>query len=149
MQESDKQRLDQEWVELLNEVRVVLPGTEVLFAFLLTLPFTARFDSLRDLDRTVYTIAFLMAGLANILLMTPSAQHRLLWRRHKKDTQLRIATGFMLVGIGALAVAVVSVAFLVMDVIYSNQFAGVVAAVAVGIILFGWFIWPLVLRVRA
>jgi MFS family permease len=148
MPNSEEERLDQEWGELLEEVRVVLPGTEVLFAFLLGLPFTSRFAELRDPDRTAYTIAFLAAGIATLLLIAPSAQHRLLWRQHRKEQQLKIATGFALAGTAFTALAIASAVFLVMDVLYTNAISALVAAGAVGIILGGWYALPLTVRFR-
>ena len=97
------ERLDQEWTELLEELRVVLPGTEVLFAFLLILPFTQRFDDVAGTDKTVYTVAFLAAAAATLLLMAPSAHHRLLWRTHRKAPELKLATGFAIAGTFCLA----------------------------------------------
>lgn len=148
MAHSEEEQLDQEWGELLEEVRVVLPGTEVLFAFLLGLPFTSPFAELRDLDKRVYTVAFLTAGIATVLLIAPSAQHRLLWRQRRKEQQLRIATRFTIAGTACLAVTIASVIFLVMDMLYTNAISALAAAVAVGIILAGWYVLPLAVRLR-
>ncbi|MGD9892077.1 MAG: DUF6328 family protein [Dehalococcoidia bacterium] len=146
--QSEEEQLDQEWGELLEEVRVVLPGTEVLFAFLLGLPFTSLFGELRDLDKRIYTVAFLTAGIATVLLIAPSAQHRLLWRQQRKEQQLEIATRFTIAGTACLAVTIASVIFLVMDMLYTNAFSALAAAGAVGIILVGWYVLPLAIRLR-
>jgi hypothetical protein len=146
MAHSEHEQLDQEWGELLDEVRVVLPGTEVLFAFLLGLPFTTLFGELRDIDKRVYTLAFLAAGIATVLLVAPSAQHRLLWRQHRKEQQLKIATGFTIAGTACLAVTISSVIFLVMDVLYTNAHSALAAAGTVGIIIVGWYVLPLAVR---
>ena len=146
MPQSEEDQLDQEWGELLDEVRVVLPGTEVLFAFLLGLPFTSLFGELRDLDKRVYTVAFLMAGIATVLLVAPSAQHRLLWRQQRKEQQLEIATRFTIAGTACLAVTIASVIFLVMDVLYTNALSALAAALTVAIIIIGWYVLPLTVR---
>ena len=140
------ERLDQEWTELLEELRVVLPGTEVLFAFLLSLPFTQRFDEVAGADKTVYTIAFLAAAAATLLLVAPSAQHRLLWRQGRKAPELKLATGFAIAGTACLAVAVACVVYVVTHVLYSNQLPALATALAVVLILGGWYGVPLVLR---
>jgi hypothetical protein len=148
MVDTREERLNQEWTELLDEVRVVLPGTEVLFAFLLSLPFTDRFGTVARSDKTVYTVAFLAAALATLLLVAPSAQHRLLWRQQRKDVQLRIATAFALAGIACLAVAVSSVVFLVLHVLYAGVLPAVATAIAIAIIMLGWYGVPVVVRLR-
>ena len=77
MAEDHKERVDRELIELLNEIRVVLPGAQVLFAFLLTLPFAQRFGSLTGLDRDAYFAAFLCTAVGTSMLMAPSMNHRL------------------------------------------------------------------------
>ena len=141
------ERLDQEWTELLEELRVVLPGTEVLFAFLLSLPFTQRFGEVAGSDKTVYTVAFLAAAAA-LLLMAPSAQHRLLWRTHRKAPELKLATGFAIAGTFCLAVAVACVVYVVMHALYETRLPALTTAGAVALILVGWYAVPLALRLR-
>ena len=145
---TEGERLDQEWTELLEELRVVLPGTEVLFAFLLILPFTQRFDDVAGADKTVYTVAFLAAAAATLLLMAPSAQHRLLWRTHRKAPELKLATGFAIAGTFCLAVAVACVVYVVMHVLYETRLPALTTAGAVALILVGWYAVPLALRLR-
>jgi hypothetical protein len=78
--EDRKERVDRELIELLNEIRIVLPGAQVLFAFLLSLPFLSRFDLLTRVDRDAYYAAFLCTAVGTIMLMAPSANHRLRFR---------------------------------------------------------------------
>ena len=80
MVEDRKERVDRELIELLNEIRIVLPGAQVLFAFLLSLPFLSRFDLLTRVDRDAYYAAFLCTAVGTIMLMAPSANHRLRFR---------------------------------------------------------------------
>src|SRR5438034_29310 len=81
--ESKEERLDRELIELLNELRVALPGVQVLFAFLLGVPFTQRFEQVTELQKDVYCLTFLCAAFATALLTAPSAYHRLEWRRRE------------------------------------------------------------------
>lgn len=141
-----ERRLDQEWTELLNELRVLLPGTEVLFAFLLTLPFSERFGQIARSDKTIYFIAFLASATASLLLSAPSAQHRLLWRQRAKDEQLRLATALALAGTLFVAVAVTSVVFLITNLLYDNALPAVVTAGVAGLIGWFWYGQPLWVR---
>ncbi len=144
----DYGELDQEWAELLDEVRVLLPAVAVLFAFLLTVPFSQRFDEVADSDKTVYLVAFLAAAAATLLLVAPSALHRLLWRQHRKDEELKLATGFSIAGILCLAVAVASVVFVVTSVVSGTWLPALATASTVALILGCWFAAPLALRLR-
>ena len=82
--ESEKQRLNRNLDQLLQELRVVLPGVQVLFAFLLAVPFSARFGDVDDFERDVYFVALLLSAIAVAFLMAPSIQHRILFRREQK-----------------------------------------------------------------
>ena len=89
MPEDRKERVDRELIELLNELRVVLPGAQVLFAFLLVLPFTTRVE-LSALQRDVYFAAFLCTAFGTALLMAPSTNHRLRFREYDKERMLLV-----------------------------------------------------------
>lgn len=151
---SDQQRyreergLDQEWEELLDELRVVLPGTGVLFAFLLSLPFTTRFAEVTNADKTVYYSAFLAAAVATLLLTAPGAQHRLLWRQHQKNDQLIVATRLAIAGTLFLAIAIASVVFLITDFLYNSALPAVITVGIIGMIAWLWYIQPLFMRLR-
>src|SRR5215207_3749035 len=92
-------KLDRELSELLQELRVALPGVQVLFAFLLTIPFAQRFTIISGGQKTAYFIAFLSTGAATALLITPSAYHRIQWRQRDKERMLRTSTSFTLLGL--------------------------------------------------
>ena len=96
--ESKEERLDRELIELLNELRVALPGVQVLFAFLLGVPFTQRFGEVTDLQKDVYFLTFLCAAVATALLIAPSAYHRLDWRRGDKEHLLVVSNRLAIVG---------------------------------------------------
>ena len=145
--ETNKERLDRELVELLNELRVTLPGVQVLFAFLLSIPFTERFAKLTHLQRNIYFAAFIATALSSVLLMTPTAYHRLRWRQFDKEHMLRLSNVLAIIGIAFLAAAIALVVFVVTDLV----FFGIAAAVATGIVsgaaVLFWFIIPLTRRI--
>jgi Family of unknown function (DUF6328) len=144
--ETDKERVDRELIELLNEIRVALPGVQVLFAFLLILPFQQGFADITDADRAVYTVALLASALAAAVLIAPSMYHRLNFRRGKKETMLFDANKLMIVGMLATAVGVTCAVYLVTDVIYGETPALVATfAVAITFAVF-WIGLPLVRR---
>ncbi len=133
----DEDRLDRELIELLNELRVALPGVQVLFAFLLTLPFTSRFERISGGERAVYFIALLATTLASALLIAPSAFHRIRFRNRDKEALIVTSNRLLLVGLGSLAVAVVCSVFVIADLLYGTV-AGLVTAAATALV-FGWF----------
>ena len=145
--ENEKERVDRELIEFLNEVRVVLPGVQVLFAFLLTVPFTTIFD--KDVDgggRIAYIVAFFFTALAAVLMITPTPMHRLQFRTGDKEGFLRTSNRLILAGIACLAIAMVAVVWLVADLLFTPGLATVIGAVAAAIVVVLWFVLPLVSR---
>ena len=143
--EADSGRLDRELLELLQELRVVLPGVQALFAFLLIVPFNERFASVSGTERSVYIVALLASALAGVLFTTPPAFHRLRFRRHDKAQLLRIGNRCAIAGMAALAVAMVAGVFLITELLFGDLVAGALTAVvAVPILALWWFV-PLVL----
>jgi hypothetical protein len=136
-------KLDRELIELLNELRVALPGVQVLFAFLLTVPFTDRFTKLTDLQRDVYFAGFLATAVASILLMAPTAYHRIRWREADKEHMLRLSNRLALGGIVALAFAVSLVVFVVTDLLFHGVAAGIATGVVGAALVVVWFAIPL------
>jgi hypothetical protein len=147
-EESEKQRLNRELIELLNELRVVLPGVQVLFAFLLTIPFARGFPDLDRLDRDVYFGALLAAVASSILLIAPSAYHRVLFRHHDKEYVIEMATRMALVGTFALAVSISCAVFVIADFVFGGVAAGVVGALVTIMSVTFWFLLPLRRRAR-
>jgi predicted membrane channel-forming protein YqfA (hemolysin III family) len=147
-EESKDERLDRELIELLNELRVALPGVQVLFAFLLAVPFTQRFEGLTGAQEDVFFAAFLCTAVATALLIAPSAYHRLRWREHDKEHMLQLSNRLAIAGTIFLAAAIVAVVYLVTDLIFG--LAATLVATTLAAILFAW-LWyglPLVRRVR-
>jgi predicted membrane channel-forming protein YqfA (hemolysin III family) len=139
--EDDSDRLDRELIELLNELRVVLPGVQVLFAFLLTVPFTNQFSRITNGQRQVFFATFLLTAVATALLIAPSAYHRLRWRQHDKEQMLTTANRLSIGGMVFLTAALVSATFLVTDLMFHATAAAAVTAAVGGI--FAWFWWGL------
>jgi hypothetical protein len=144
--EDPKERVDRELIELLNELRVALPGVQVLFAFLLILPFQSTFQDTSTEDQVVYTAALLLTALAAALLITPSMYHRLNFRRGKKEQMLFDSNKLMIAGMICTALAIACGIYLVVDVVYGGTAA--VTAVIAAIVVFGtfWFGLPLLRR---
>jgi hypothetical protein len=143
--ETEHQRLNRELIELLNELRVALPGVQVLFAFLLTVPFTQRFEELSDGDRAAYYATVLLTATSSVLLMAPSAHHRMRFRQHAKEQMLHAANAFAVVGLILLALAIGGALYLVGSVIYGSTLVALVAAVFGVLTVAFWFVAPLVI----
>jgi Family of unknown function (DUF6328) len=138
--------LDRELIELLNELRVALPGVQVLFAFLLVLPFQRRFETLSDGDRAVYFAAFTLTALASALLIAPSAHHRVRWRAGDKEHLLRSANRLVIAGSVCLAAAISCSVYLITDVLYGTATAVAVAITAGAVYAWFWYGLPLARR---
>ena len=143
MQETEQERLNRELIELLNELRVALPGVQVLFAFLLAVPFQRRFPDLAHRDRAVFYAALIATALSTALLIAPSSYHRLRWRDRDKEKLLETSNRLTIAGLFALAVSVTCVVFVISDFLYKLA-AAVPATAAVGL-LFAvlWYGLPL------
>jgi hypothetical protein len=137
-----RKKHDHELIELLNELRVALPGAQVLFAFLLVVPFSTRFHVDR-VEKAAYFVALLATLVGTILLIAPSAYHRLRWREKNKERMLKTSNRLAIGGLVAIAVAMTASVFLVTDVLLPRAGA-LVLTVAAGIAFaIGWFALPL------
>jgi predicted membrane channel-forming protein YqfA (hemolysin III family) len=139
--EDRQERLDRELIEFLNELRVVLPGVQVLFAFLLTVPFTNQFQKITNEQRQVYFWTFICTAIATALLLAPSAHHRLRWRQHDKERLLQTANRLSIGGLVFLTLALMGAVYLVTDLLFHPVAAALVTA-AMGL-FFLWFWWAL------
>jgi uncharacterized membrane protein YedE/YeeE len=147
MTESEKERVDRELIELLNELRVALPGVQVLFAFLLLLPFQQA-ARLSDLERGVYLVAFLAALAASVLLIAPSTYHRIRFRDGDKQRMLETGNHLLIGGTVCLAVSVTASAFLVAEVLLGSAAGAAIAAVAAAFLAWFWYGIPLSRKMR-
>lgn len=145
--ESEEEREDRNLAELLQELRIAGLGVQVLFGFLLSLPFTTRFGSLDQAKRDLYLITLLLAALAVALLAAPVAYHRLVFRQHLKSTLLAEANVMAVTGLGAVGLAVTGAIGLVTSVMARGAAVPIVAGTLAGFCLL-WFLLPLAHRVR-
>jgi predicted membrane channel-forming protein YqfA (hemolysin III family) len=147
--ETHAERLDRELIELLNEIRVLLPGVQVLFAFLLTAPFAAGFEKVTEFQRDVYAVCLLTALAATVCLVAPTTYHRVQWRQRDKETMLRIANALTLAGSLFLATSMTSSILLVGDYLFDRAAAVLASVVTAGGVLALWYGLPLWRRADA
>jgi hypothetical protein len=141
--ETDTERLDRNLIELLQEVRVVQTGVQVLFAFLLTVPFSARFDQITDFQRGAYFAALVWTAAASVLLIAPTSVHRILFRMGQKEYMVDLSNRLAMGGLLSLAIAMVAAMLLVTDVIFGSAVAIVVAVGTAAAFAFVWAALPL------
>jgi hypothetical protein len=140
--ETEAERIDRNVSELLQELRVAGLGVQVLFGFLLALPFTNTFSSLDPEQHRLYVAVLLLAALATALLTAPVAYHRLVFRRHKKHDLLRFANGAALAGLLCVALAISGAVLLVVSVVYDGLVAAIIAALVAGAYFVLWYVVP-------
>lgn len=143
-----KRDLDQEWSELIEENRLAMPGTQVLFAFLLVLPFQQRFKELDDGQTAVYYASLLCAAAAAVLLITPTASHRIRWRQRDKEALLQIATRTGIAATVFLALGMTGSVYLITDFLFGEPAAAGAVAGLGGAFAWFWFGLPLLRRFR-
>lgn len=144
--ESRKERVDRELIELLNELRLAVPGVQVLFAFLLIVPFQQGFQNVSDTQRTLYFIALLSTTASGLLIITPSAYHRLIFRRQRKERLLFDSNKMLILAGAFLAVAITCSIALVADVLYGGTVALICGALVLITAIGLWFVLPLMRR---
>jgi Family of unknown function (DUF6328) len=143
--ESAKERVDRELVELLDEIRTVLPGVEILFGFLILLPFEFS-DELTGLERALYVGAFLAVSAALALLVAPSTYHRIRFRSMNKERLVFLANRMVIAATALMAFGVSSTVYLVVETLIGGVVAGLIAAANAGWFAWLWFGLPLVRR---
>jgi hypothetical protein len=146
--EDEQERLNRQMIELLNELRVAMPGVQILFGFLLTVPFQQRFRQVTEFQETVYFVTLISAAIAAAFLIAPSAYHRVMFEQHDKPNIIHIGTGQMLVGLAALAVAMNGAVLLVTDVLFEAGTVTVTVVLLATLYLSLWFGFGLVRRVQ-
>ena len=134
--ESKKERVDRELIELLNEVRVALPGVQVLFAFLLVVPFNQRFLELTTAERWVYYAALLSTALAAALLIAPSSYHRLRFRHGDKEQMLLTSNRLLVSGLALAALSITLAVGLISEFVFGPG-PGLLAGLGIG----AWLAW--------
>jgi hypothetical protein len=146
--ETEKERLDRELIELLNELRVALPGVQVLFAFLLILPFQQRFADATDFERGLFAIAFLAAATSSVLFIAPSSYHRLRFRDGDKLRMLTTSNRLMIAGMIAMGISMAAVSFLVIEFLFGDMLGAFAAAAIVALVAIFWYGIPLTRKLK-
>jgi amino acid transporter len=140
--ETEHERVDRNLQEFLGELRVALPGVQVLFAFLLVVPFNQRFSDITDFQTTAYFVTLLFTAAAAVCLIAPTAQHRVEFRHQHKEQILMMANRLAIVGLGFLAIAMTGAMMLITDLLYGSTTTIVVTiAVALAFTLL-WYLVP-------
>lgn len=142
-EESERERLDRNLNELLQELRVALPGVQVLFAFLLTIPFAQRFAELTTAQERMYLGILLSTTISAVLLIAPSAYHRINFRKQKKGSLVFLSNVLAIVGLGFLALAMTGVVLLVTDFLFATPVTIVCTTLAALMFILFWYALPL------
>ena len=144
--ETPMQRLDRNWADLLQELRVVQTGVQLLTGFLLTLPFQARFDQLTANERTIYLVTVALSVAATGFLIAPVSLHRILFRQHARELLVTASHRLALIGLALLGAAIVGAVLLIFDVVAGTA-TGIIAAVAALVLLISlWAGLPWIVR---
>jgi hypothetical protein len=146
--ETEEQRLDRNLVELLQELRVALPGIQVLFAFLLVVPFQQGWASVTEFEKTVYYVTLLCTAASSVLLIAPTARHRIRFRELDKRWIVETANRLAIAGLAFLGAAIVGVILLISHVVYDDTTTAIASAVIAIAIAWIWFAAPLVRDLR-
>ena len=142
-EETPKERTDRQLLELLNEVRVALPGAQFLFAFLLAVPFASRFGDVSHRLQIVFYVCLLSTLAATILLMAPAVYHRIRWQQGNKTEVIRMAHRMFLAGMASLAVAMTTAVWFVSAFLFGTVESLIAATLSVVLLGLTWFALPL------
>lgn len=148
MSENSQNDVDDEFRAILEGLRTTLPGVQVLFAFLLTLPLQAAFEAIRDVERYAYLVAFFGSAIASVLLIAPSAHQRLRAPitgvgRHSKR-HLQITVNLTIAGTIVFAIALAAAVFLISTLVLTDSSAVATTIAVAALIVWSWFFIPLV-----
>jgi hypothetical protein len=147
-EQRSKQELDQEWAELVEEHRLAMPGIQVLFGFLLILPFQNRFERLTTNQEYVYFSALLCATIAAVLLITPTAAHRIRWRKADKEVLLRTATRTAIAATVFMAASMTAAVYLITDYLFGEPATAIVTSLVAAAFILFWYAFPLWRRLQ-
>jgi Family of unknown function (DUF6328) len=146
-EEDEKERTQRQLLELLNELRVVIPGVQVLFAFLLTIPFNQRFGRVDQFQETVYFVTLLLSALATALFLAPTGYHRILFHKGQRKHIIEAGNRFAIAGLAVLCLAITGAVLLITDYLYNDKLlVGVVGGGTFLVLASLWIIVPLVRR---
>ena len=146
--QKSKDDLDRELIELLNELRVTLPGVQVLFAFLLIAPFSQQFDRVNDLQKYAYLTALTFTALGSAFLIAPTPYHRIRFRDRDKEAMLLVANRLATAGTLCVAIAMSCALFFVTDFLFDSPVPEVLTALVAGVIVTLWYALPIARELR-
>jgi hypothetical protein len=141
--ETEEQRADRNFIDLLQELRVAQTGVQILFGFLLTLPLQSRFERLDSYEKTLLVVAVLFLAMATTSIIAPVAWHRTLFRYRLKREIVDAANVFAKMGLTALALGVVTSLLLMLDLVVPRWLAVALGISVAGLIVVMWLIAPL------
>jgi hypothetical protein len=147
-EETDKQRYNRELIELLNELKVALPGVQVLFAFLLAVPLSPRFDEVNGFEKAIFFVTLASTAIATALLIAPSAIHRIDFRNQDKGSMIVLFNRLSIYGLIFTAISMVGALMFIADLLYGHYatiFTGVLAAAMFSLF---WFVLPIRRRMK-
>ena len=148
--ETEDERLDRNLSELLQELRVALPGVQVLFAFLLTVPFQQGFTRITPFQERIYFVTLLCTAISAAMLISPSAYHRMNFRLQQKEDLVLIANRLAIVGLGFLALAMTGAVMLITDVVFgATATVAVTTALVFCMFVALWYLLPLRRRITS
>jgi CHASE2 domain-containing sensor protein len=142
-EQKSKEDLDRELIELLNELRVTLPGVQVLFAFLLIAPFSQQFERINDLQKYAYLVALTFTALGSAFLIAPTPYHRIRFRDQDKEAMIQVANRLAIAGTLSVAIAMSCALFFVTDVLFSSPVPALLTALVAGVIVTLWYALPI------
>jgi hypothetical protein len=148
-EESEGERLDRNLSEMLQELRVALPGVQVLFAFLLAVPFQQNFTKITSFQKDVYFATLLLTAISAALLIAPSAYHRMTFRQQQKDHLIFLANRLAIAGLGCLALAMTGAIMLITDVLFGTTATIITSAAAILVFALLWYALPLKRRLES
>jgi Family of unknown function (DUF6328) len=146
--ETPEERADRNLNELLQELRVALPGVQILFAFLLTVPFSQGFTRLDDFQRDLYFGVLMSTAVCTALLIAPTTNHRLLFRQRDKENLVRVSNRLAIAGMLLLMISLTGAVLLIADIIFKSPAPAIFTA-AIGLVLvLAWIVMPVIRRLR-
>jgi hypothetical protein len=146
--DDEEAKRDRQMIELLNELRVALPGVQILFAFLLAVPFAQGWERTTAFQKDVFFVTLVATAVSTICLIAPSSWHRIRFHQNDRAWLIESANKIIIAGLVALAVAINAAVLLITDVLFDGTrvwiYAGLIAALMVAL----WFLLPLSRAIR-
>ena len=145
---TEERKRDRQMIELLNELRVALPGVQILFAFLLTVPFAQGFQRVTDFQRNLFFATLLATAASTACLIAPTATHRLRFHQNERSYIIESANRLLIAGLGFLALAIVGALLLITDYLYGGATVWIYPSLVALLLVVLWFVRPLVRHLR-